>query len=225
MPLRLWLCLLSLFGHLTTTAAAEEGAARFLQAQAAAGVASLANSRVLWDTEGDLNGDGLADYAAVLSRPLDDGSEEERVVVLAATEQGAYLMMSLSGAFCGVGRSGKFYQLSVTGRSLFVSGVWSAEGENYVGFTLQFRYNQQLDDLQLIGEENESRWARQVSRASFNYLTGNVLLRREGGKKRKEIAAQLSKAPLFRLQDFECFSQDALKPSVHIDEHFKVQRQ
>lgn len=89
---------------------------------------------------------------------------------------------------------------------------------------MQFRYNRNINDLELIGEEEESREDGQDYKVSVNYLTGAVIYNREGGRRRREVKAHLTKAPLFRLQDFTCFSQDALKPKVYIDENFKVKR-
>lgn len=193
--------------------------------QIAAGATTLKEAKVLWEIEGDLNGDGLLDYAAIVSGQISgDTMEEERLVVLTRTADGSYKLLSQSGAFCGVGKNGKFYELSISKNSLFVRGVWVAEGERYSGLTMQFRYNQNIHDFQLIGEDEESNDGDQNYKVSINYLTGLVNYKREKGKRYKEVKARLGKNSLFKLQDFQCFSQDGLKPNIYIDENFKVKQ-
>lgn len=188
--------------------------------------ADLMNVNVLLKTEGDLNGDGLADYAAIVTTPLTEGAaEQERLVVLAGAADGTYKLLSLSGEFCGVARNGKFYELSISESSLFVRGVWAAEPERYSGFTLQFRYRRSMNDLQLIREQSEWTEDGQTYRVSFDYLTRAVVHRREDGNKHKEVKAQLINAAAIKLHDYQCFSQDALKPNVHIDQNLSVRRQ
>lgn len=216
---------LFLLGCVTSAFSKEDAAQRFLQGQSDVNAASLKGFTMRGKTEGDLNGDGLPDYAAIVVGELDgDGGREERLVVLAGVANGTYKMLSLSGSFCGAATNGKFYELSIANASLFVRGVWIAEAERYSSVTLQFRYNSNINDLQLIGEEEESRENGQEYKVSFNYLSKAVIYSREAGKRRKSIKEQLINAPLFRLQDFICFSQDALKPNVYIDEKFNVKR-
>ena len=198
---------------------------RFLQSQAWAGTNTPKQVNVLWGTTGDLNTDGLPDYAAVVNVRQDESTEEEeQLVVLTGTADGGYRLLSRSGTFCGAGRSGKFYNLRMDAKSLFVQAVWTAEGERYSGRTLQLRYHHGIDDLELIGEEEVSRDNGQDYKISVNFLTGAVTYSRAGKKQRKEVHAQLIPAPLFRLQSFVCFSQDDLRPRIHIDESFRIKR-
>ena len=193
---------------------------------AGADAADLVNATVLLKTEGDLNGDGLADYAAIVTTPLTEGAAEpERLLVLAGAADGTYRLLSLSGQFCGVGRNGKFYELSISESSLIVKGVWVAEAERYSAFTLQFRYDRSMNDLQLVREQSESTEDGQPYRVSFDYLTRAVVHRREDGKKHKEVEAQLIKAAPIKLHAYQCFSQDALKPDIRIDQNLSVLRQ
>lgn len=215
----------ALLGHAAAALSTEESAVRFLQSQAWAGTNTPKQVNVLWGTTGDLNTDGLPDYAAVVNVRQDESTEEEeQLVVLTGTADGGYRLLSRSGTFCGAGRSGKFYNLRMDAKSLFVQAVWTAEGERYSGRTLQLRYHHGIDDLELIGEEEVSRDNGQDYKISVNFLTGAVTYSRAGKKQRKEVHAQLIPAPLFRLQSFVCFSQDDLRPRIHIDESFRIKR-
>jgi len=215
----------ALLAHAPGALGSEESAKRFLQSQSWAGASTPTEVNVLWGAMGDLNGDGVPDYAAVVDVRGEEGAEaEERLVVLAGAADETYILLSQSGAFCGAGSNGKFYYLSVNANSLFVQAVWVAEGESFSARTMQFRYNQNINDLQLIGEEEEQRDNGQDYKVIVNFLSGEVLFNRIGERQYREVKAQLVKAPLLRLQSFECFSQDKLRPPVYIDEHFKVTR-
>ena len=213
----------TLLAHAAYALGSEESAKRFLQSQSWAGASTPREVNVLWGVVGDLNGDGVPDYAAVVE-VKDEVGAEERLVVLAGAADESYKLLSQSGTFCGAGQNGKFYYLSVNANSLFVQAVWVAEGESFSARTMQFRYNQNINDFQLIGEEEEQRDNGQDYKVSVNFLSGEVLFNRIGERQHREVKAQLVKAPLLRLQSFECFSQDKLRPPIYIDEHFKVTR-
>ena len=213
----------AMLGYAAGALSTEASAKRFLQSQAWAGANTPRQVNVIFGgTMGDLNGDALPDYAAVVSVGLDQGLEEERLVVLAGTADGTYKLLSQSGAFCGVGRSGKFYDFRIDANSLFVQAVWTAEPERHSALTMQFRFNRDINDLQLIGEEEVSIDEGQEYKVSINYLTGTAIYTRQKGKRRKQFKASLTEIRLLRLQAFECFSQDALKPLVYIDQNFKL---
>ena len=213
----------TLLAHAACALGSEESAKRFLQSQSWAGASTPREVNVLWGVVGDLNGDGVPDYAAVVDVRGEEGAEaEERLVVLAGAADESYKLISQSGTFCGAGQNGKFYYLSVNANSLFVQAVWVAEGESFSARTMQFRFNQNINDLQLIGEEEEQRDNGQDYKVSVNFLSGEVLFNRISERQHREVKAQLVKAPLLRLQSFECFSQDKLRPPIYIDEHFKV---
>lgn len=217
----------ALLGHATGALSTEESAQRFLQSQPWAGASTPREVHVLWGAKGDLNGDGIPDYAALVDVRVEAGAEtEERLVVLAGAADGSYQLLSQSGTYCGAGKNGKFYELRVHANSLFVQAVWVAEGERFFASTLQFRFNRSINDLQLIGEEEEQRDKGQDYKVSTNFLTGAMLFSRVGERQRRAVKAkaQLVKTPLLRLQSFQCFSQDELRPSVYIDENFKVKR-
>ena len=200
----------------------------------------------IWDgAAGDLNEDGIEDYAAVVVLP--DGKEgrrEERLVVFAGASDGSYKPISLSGQFC---EPEKFYNLSISTNTLFVQAVSYADSARAASFTLQFRYNAKLDDFELIGRKDDSVEYDENSsyRVSVNYLTKVIRLSRHLGKsyikrsttadgiekivkysrrsgKHREAKTQFDNSMLFRLQGFECAGYSAPDTGVYIDEKFKV---
>ncbi len=127
---------------------------------------------VMAQAEGDLNGDGIADVALLLTGSKGgDAPREERLVVLAGLADGAYKLLSVSGEFC---HPSKFYNLDLRERSLFVEAVQAADASRHGSSTLQFRYSARLGDLDLIGEEMRSveYGNGDEERTSSNFLTG-----------------------------------------------------
>lgn len=215
-------CAMALLICMVGAEAGNDDAQRFLQVKAAIAAALPGGDIVIkGHAEGDLNGDGLPDFAAVVEKRSSEGPGEERLVVMTGTADGGHTLLSMSGEYCG---AGKFYELSINRAALHVKGVWTAEPERWSMVTLQFRHNQRMNDLQLIGEESNSRDDGQTYRESINFLTGVVAHTREAGKKRKEIRARLLNATDLPLQGFACFVQDGMKPNVYIDPTFRVRR-
>lgn len=105
-------------------AALAQDAGRPARLQAAVDMALASKGFHIWTSaEGDLNGDGIADLAAVAADLSGAGPREERLPVLAGTLGGGYAPLSVSGQFC---RLNKLYQLDLTATSLRVQGVWRA---------------------------------------------------------------------------------------------------
>jgi hypothetical protein len=197
------------------------------------------------DTEGDINGDGINDYAAVIV--LSDGKEgrrEERLVVFAGASDGSYKPISVSGQFC---EPKKFYNISIGMNALIVQAVSYADAARTASFTLQFRYKAKLNDFELIGMEEESVEYDDNSsyKVSVNYLTKVARYSRYLGKsyikrsitadgiekifkysrrsgKHKEAKTQFYNSTISRLQGFECGGNSAPDTVVYIDENFKV---
>lgn len=195
--------------------------------------------------EGDINGDGISDYAAVVL--LSDGKEgqgEERLAVFAGAADGSYKPISVSGQFC---EPEKFYKLSIGRSALFVQAFSYADAARAASFTLQFRYSAKLNDFELIGMEEDSVEYDENSsyKVSVNYLTKVVRYSRHLGKsyikrsvtadgiekiveysrlsgKHKETETQFSNSTIVRLQGFECGANNAPDTGVYIDENFNV---
>lgn len=131
--------------------AQDAAAQRAAQLQAAVDAALSSKAfHIGTSTEGDLDGDGIADLAAVVVDLSGSGPREERLLVLAGMPGGGYTPLSASGQFC---RANKFYNLEITATSLLVQGVWRAEPSGMDSFTMQFRYDPKLRDFELIGRE------------------------------------------------------------------------
>lgn len=125
--------------------------------------------------EGDLNGDDIPDAAlVVLGWNGEDGTRDERLVVLAGQPDGSYRILSISGQFC---HPRKFYNLNISKQSLFVEALSHASSAYTSSTTFQFRYEAKRDDLVLIGREylSENLDDGSLHRISTNYLTGDVV--------------------------------------------------
>ena len=201
-------------------------------------------------TDGDLNSDGIKDYAAVIILDGSENRHEERLVVLAGTSDGNFKPLSVSGQLC---EPQKFYNLDIRRDSLFVESVQNADASAKYGITLQFRFNSRLGDFELVGNETSSYEYDENSSyiVSVNYLTSVVKhsrylrkiyferrttangieeivehSRRSG--RHKEAITHFDSSVLFRLQGFDCSSDldpaPAVYPSFYIGEDFKVKR-
>lgn len=202
--------------------AAQDVAEKFARIHSAIGTVLQEKPFSIWEgTEGDVNGDGVSDYAAVVVLEQREGRREERLVVFAGASDGSYKSMSVSGQFC---EPRKFYGLSIGTNTLFVKAFSSADSARAESFTLQFRYNAKLRDFELIGEESLSEDYESGSyyRVSTNYLTKTAIHSRHAGKRHKEAKARLNDSAILRLQGFDCSSYVAPDAGVYIDENFKV---
>ncbi|MFZ6771853.1 hypothetical protein ACO0LB_03965 [Undibacterium sp. SXout7W] len=140
----------------------------------------------IWaNAEGDLNGDGIPDVAMLLTgNRAENDPREERLVVLTGNPDGSYKVLSISAEFC---HPSKFYNLEIVKNSLFAQMVEYADSSRISSYTLQFRYNAKINDLELIGEEmnSESYETDSIERTSTNYLTGTVIHTTKTGTKGK----------------------------------------
>lgn len=130
----------------------------------------------IWaNAEGDLNGDGIPDVAMLLTgNRTENDPREERLFVLTGKPDGSYKVLSISAEFC---HPSKFYNLNIAKNSLFAQMVEYADSSRISSYTLQFRYNAKINDLELVGEEmnSESYEEGSMERTSTNYLTGTVI--------------------------------------------------
>lgn len=197
---------------------------RAARLQAAVDAALPSRSFSIWTSaEGDLNGDGIADLAAVVVDLSGEGQREERLLVLAGTPGGGYAPLAVSGQYC---RVSKFYNLDIASGSLFAQGVSRAEPSGSDSSTMQFRYNPTLRDFELIGREDvaEDYDARSSYRVSVNYLSKVAVHTRTAGKKRGEAKALLSQPTLLRLRGFVCGNEGPMDPLIYINKNFTVRR-
>lgn len=178
----------------------------------------------IWSiAEGDLDGDGVPDLALVVTGEKgEDGPREERLFVLTGNPDGSYRVLSVSNEFCHVS---KFYNLDIGRNSVFVQAFEYADAIRASSFTMQFRYNSNLKDLELVGEETLSEDYEDGSyfRVSINYLTKTAIHSRQAGKRHKEAKVRLNNTAILRLQGFDCSSHGSSDSTVYIDENFKVQ--
>lgn len=151
--------------------------------------------------EGDWNGDGIKDLAMILSYFPEDRPFETRLVVLAGAPGGKYLPLSISSKYCD---AQKFFNLNAKGDSLLVTEVHNAEGDAFITNTLQFRFNKQHGDFELIGKENKSE-GKEYGRSSVNYLAGKYIdYERVRGRIRVKEQKRFEALSLARLNGFNC---------------------
>lgn len=159
-----------------------------------------------WNSErGDLNGDGMADLAMIVSYSDDSGGGvRTRLVVLAGIAGGGYRVLSQSNQYCN---AQKFYNLTITAMSLYVQAVHKADSDELASETLQFRFNKKLGDLEAIGQENvwESYSRHSWGRLSKNYLTGaGIESEKVAGRVVQNKKTTSQPKPLIRLNGFSC---------------------
>ncbi len=155
-------------------------------------------------TTGDWNGDGVPDIALVLNEvngPTDKPMEI-RLVVLAGTPGGQYTPLSASASYC---RAQKFFHLEVKGTSLLVTAVDKAEGDDLGSTTLQFRFNPQRGDFELIGKETVWTSGKDGGRSSVNYLSGKFITsERVKGRLKVSQEKRFAVPALAVLKGFDC---------------------
>ncbi len=179
---------------------------------------------VMGTTEGDLNGDGVLDLALLVTGHKVEGQREERLFVFFGKADGSYQVLSMSDEFCNPSKS---YNLDIKNNSLFVQAVYYADAARFSGFTLQFRYNARINDLEHIGElqEDEDYSNDSSYRVSLNFLTRAANSSRRSGKKFKEVKGRLTDAPgALPLNGFVCSGYGMTLSSVYIDDNFKVHK-
>ena len=155
-------------------------------------------------TTGDWNGDGVPDLALVLNEVngSSDKPMEIRLVVLAVTPGGQYTPLSASTSYC---RAQKFFHLEAKGTSLLVTAVDKAEGDDLGSTTLQWRFNPQRGDFELIGKETVWTSGKDGSRSSVNYLSGKVITsERVKGRLKASQEKRFAVPALAVLKGFDC---------------------
>jgi len=163
----------------------------------------------IWaNAEGDVNGDGIPDVAMLLTgNRTENDPREERLVVLTGKPDGGYKVLSISAEFC---HPSKFYNLEIAKNSLFAQMVEYADSSRISSYTLQFRYNAKINDLELIGEEtnSESYEEGSIERTSTNHLTGAVIHTTKVGEngETKTRTEQIGKSALPKLNGYSCGS-------------------
>ena len=179
---------------------------------------------ILEMAEGDLNEDGISDLALVVTGQKQENSyRDERLVVLTGNPDGSYAVLSVSNEFCHVRWH---YNIGIDRRSLFVTG-FNQVNAGTSKFTLQFRYNAKLKDLELIGSEelDADDETRSYYKVSVNYSTKTVIHSRKEMNKLKDVIAQTrNDLNLATLQGFNCDSYSDGLPSIRINQDFSIKR-
>ena len=155
-------------------------------------------------TTGDWNGDGVPDLALVLNEVngSSDKPMEIRLVVLAGTPGGQYTPLSASTSYC---RAQKFFHLEAKGTSLLVTAVDKAEGGDLGSTTLQWRFNPQRGDFELIGKETVWTSGKDGGRSSVNYLSGKFITsKRVKGRLKASQEKRFVVPALAVLKGFDC---------------------
>ena len=155
-------------------------------------------------TTGDWNSDGVPDLAVVpneVNGPP-DRPMEIRLVVLAGAPGGQYAPLSASASYC---RAQKLFHLEAKGTSLLVTAVDKAEGDDLGSTTLQWRFNPQRGDFELIGKETVWTSGKDGSRSSVNYLSGKVITsERVKGRLKASQEKRFAVPALAVLKGFDC---------------------
>lgn len=172
-----------------------------------AAIAALFPQRtfVEWtSTTGDWNGDGVLDIALLLNEVNgpSDRPMEIRLVVLAGKPGGQYAPLSASASYC---RAQKFFNLEAKGSSLLVTAVDKAEDNASGHTTLQFRFNPQRGDFELIGKETVWTSGKEGGRSSVNYLSGKFITsERVKGRLKTSQEKRFAVPALAVLKGFDC---------------------
>lgn len=165
----------------------------------------LGHLQFLWtQAEGDLNGDGMADVAMLLTGSTGtDAGRDERLVILAGTPAGGYRVLSVSADFC---HPSKFYNLEIRRGALLVETVETADGGRWGSTTRRFRYNAGRQDLELIGEDtrSEDESSGEAERGSTNFLTGQHVSTTRSKGKTKTTTRQLGITARPFLNGWDC---------------------
>lgn len=177
----------------------------------------------IWTSaEGDLDGDGIADLALVVTGPGGEGPRrEERLFVLTGNPDGSYKVLSVSDEFCSVS---KFYNIDIKKNSVFVQAFEYADAARASSYTMQFRYSARLKDLEFVGEESldENYGDSSYYSVSNNYLNRTAIHSRHARKRHREVKVRLNNWPMLSMQGFDCVNRGSPDPTVYIDENFKV---
>lgn len=157
-------------------------------------------------THGDWNGDGIEDLALILVRTGGStyDSSSIRLVVLAGMTEGKLTPLSVSYNYCS---AQKFFNLEANGASLFVSEVHAADSGVQTTNTLEFQFNSQLGDLELIGRENisESLQDETYRKLSVNYRARTAVeYERLNGRIQEKSSNRFVVSQLARLNAFDC---------------------
>ncbi len=151
---------------------------------------------------GDLNKDGLTDFATLLGDP--SGEEELKIVAFFGKSGGGYQIVSLSPDIEHGGRASVWIEIKKQSLFLHRSGSGGCCSDWVEVFQFKIRDN----DLVLIGEEH-SVFARgdELSEygdygKSVNFLTNEVRHWRKSGKKRKDIVKKFAPFGLTKLRSF-----------------------
>jgi len=177
----------------------------------------------VWEfVKGDLNGDDIDDFAAVLTNHKEEGERGERLVILAGQKNGSYTLLAASGDFC---RVRYHYNMNIQNKSLLVTGYENLRGSS---FSLQFRYNASRQDLELIGGNKIENNYEEGSfyRQSINYSTDKIILSRKKNKRYKEVEIKLAEHRLTGLQGFNCrnYSDGIKELQFYINEDFSFKQ-
>jgi hypothetical protein len=181
---------------------------------------------------GDLNGDGLADYALKL---VEDKPAKDKDDV--ATERARALVIVLQGKDGKLARAavadkllqctrcgGAFYGIVESPAGVKIEkGVIVVEQDHgsrdLTNTTYRFRYDPDTQKFVLIGFDyaDSDRMTAQVVTESTNYLTGVRKVSREKGKRTLTSSTQIPKKKIFLDDvDYEKFEEEAAK-RLHLD--------
>ncbi len=196
-----------------TAATAHAQKTIFLNPDAA--LAAIFPNKKTWvwnQADGDLNGDRINDLAMLVVVTSENDQREHQIVVLKGEAGVGYSSLAVSHEYCP---AQKFYNLDVIGSSLRVTEVHSVNADNIVTNTLQFRLNNKLAELELIGRENQ--WGLDqtdsVSGLSVNYLTGTATeYKKIRGRFKSMKSIRFAIKPLVRLNGFDCDKDLVGKP-------------
>jgi hypothetical protein len=157
------------------------------------------------EARGDLNGDGLEDWAGVIQRePASDPAQTTQLYVLLRVGQGGYHVAEksketpVSGAGCcwvenlEIGRSSIYVQnnaktattMEVTTHQFKIyQGQW-----RLIGAQISYHYGENHDD---------------TIETDMNLLTGAVIEKRQKGENRPTIKSRKKKFGIYLLKDYE----------------------
>ncbi|MEZ5344592.1 MAG: hypothetical protein R2681_03455 [Pyrinomonadaceae bacterium] len=187
-------------------------------------VDSISNEKttLIFEAEGDLNGDGLKDWAGVFTkRKVDkeifDGKTEvlfNQLFVLTQEKNGKYIIAERSKEGCVEASVCWVESLEVKNSSIYLN-VFS-KSDTHTSEDFQFKYRD--EKFQLIGYKTNKAYPAVGKNApekgieiDRNLLTGRVVEKTQIGEKAAKIRTLRKKFSALYLRDFEFFYEDEIR--------------
>lgn len=164
--------------------------------------------RVSFEAKGDLNGDGLEDWAGVIHRQKSDPPPTTQLYVLLRTQQGGYRVAETSkeAPVAGVGCCW-VESLEIKQSSIFIQNN-AKTATTMEAATHQFKLHQgqwRLIGLRIYFVDHGTNTSL-TTETDMNLLTGSVIVKKQKGENRPVIRKSRKKFSNSLLKDFDFYN-------------------